>query len=345
MTKSLYYDYGKINSYNALFNFIITERGLGKSFGFKKMGIDNFLKGKGEFIILRRYETELHETLKTFWKDIIASEIFGEHDFTVKRGQKISELFIDGERCGYGVALSTSSSLKSTPFPTVTAIGFDEFIVDRGSIRYLKNEVETFLDFFETVNRTRSNCKAYFMGNAVSSTNPYFRYDWGKGEKLSLPYGDSEFKRFKDGLIVVNYAKNSVYREEKKKTPFGRLVAGTQYGDYAIDNKWLRETKTFLGKKDSTAKQIAVLRMDGEVYGVWAGSGYRFWISQDYDSSTQTIFSIDSTSHDEDSILIASKKSYQLQIVVAAYRSGKLHFESQNIKNIFMPLIEKCLTY
>lgn len=345
MANSIYYDYSKINSYNALFNFIITERGLGKSFGFKKMVLDNFLKGKGQFMIVRRYEEELKESLKTFWNDIIESGLYDGHEFSMHRGAKIQELFIDGEKCGYGVALSTSSSLKSTPFPEVKSIGFDEFIIDKGSVRYLKNEVEAFLDLFETVNRTRSDCKAYFMGNAISSTNPYFNYDWGDGEKLSLPYGNSEFKRFKNGLIVVNYAKNSAYREEKKKTPFGQLISGTKYGDYAINNEWLRESKAFIGRKDGSAKHWSVVVIGGDKYGVWLGKGWNTWVSKDFDPSCPVVFSFTSQDHDENTILVNARKSFAFALVISSYRRGTLHFESQEIKNAVMPWIEKCLTY
>ena len=39
-----YYNYDKIRSYNALMNIIMTNRGYGKTYGFKDMAIKNFLK-------------------------------------------------------------------------------------------------------------------------------------------------------------------------------------------------------------------------------------------------------------------------------------------------------------
>ena len=39
-----WYNYDKINSYNCCFNFILTNRGFGKSYGSKKMAIRNFIK-------------------------------------------------------------------------------------------------------------------------------------------------------------------------------------------------------------------------------------------------------------------------------------------------------------
>ena len=40
------------------------------------------------------------------------------------------------------LALSTSAQHKSTPYPKVTTIIFDEFIIETGTIHYLKDEVK-----------------------------------------------------------------------------------------------------------------------------------------------------------------------------------------------------------
>ena len=39
-----YYNYDKIRSYNAVMNIIMTNRGFGKTYGFKDMAIKNYLK-------------------------------------------------------------------------------------------------------------------------------------------------------------------------------------------------------------------------------------------------------------------------------------------------------------
>lgn len=341
----MYYNYNLLNSHNALFNFVITERGLGKSYGAKKMVIKNFIQGKGQFILIRRYENELQLNLQTFWQDICSDPDFTDYEFGIKKGRKLSKFIINGEVCGFAVALSTSSSLKSTPFPDVTSIIFDEFIVDKGNIRYLKNEVEAYFELYETVARTRTNVKAYFLGNAISSTNPYFNYDWGNGLHLSLPYGESEFKKFKDGLILVNYAKNNLYREQKKETPFGKIISGTKYSEYAIDNKWLRESNSFIQRKDGTAKFWNILILNGDKYGVWRGKGSQVWISNDYDPNCPCVFAIMDGDHNEETVLIKARTSPWFKFVIEAYRKGTLAFESQIVKNKVMPYIEKCLTY
>ena len=53
--KSIYLDFEKPLSYNALLSFIITERGLGKSYGGKKFVAKRFIKRKKQFVYLKAY--------------------------------------------------------------------------------------------------------------------------------------------------------------------------------------------------------------------------------------------------------------------------------------------------
>ena len=49
----MFYSYDRIRSYNAKWNFIISNRGGGKTYGFKMMAIKNFLKNDKQFIYVR----------------------------------------------------------------------------------------------------------------------------------------------------------------------------------------------------------------------------------------------------------------------------------------------------
>ena len=48
---------------------------------------------------------------------------------------------------GYAVNLSTAGMKKSVAYPLVTRIIYDEFTIEKGFIRYLPNEVQSFLNF------------------------------------------------------------------------------------------------------------------------------------------------------------------------------------------------------
>ena len=58
MDKSIYFDIHPILTYNALINFIIGERGVGKTYGCKKFCIADFIKNgnkKGSYTLLELF--------------------------------------------------------------------------------------------------------------------------------------------------------------------------------------------------------------------------------------------------------------------------------------------------
>ena len=237
-----YYNFDKLFSYNFLIAFVIGERGVGKSFNSKVAVLKKFIRSGEQFIYIRRYKTELDIALTSFWDDLQANGYFDDLKLEVKKNKLLTEFLCDGKVCGYAVPLSTSNILKSTPFPKVGTILFDEFLLDNaGTHHYLKHEVTMLLDVIESVFRLRDG-KTILLGNALNvHASPYFAY-WN----LELPVDGSEFRTFEDGAIVVNYIRNMEYRAAKKKSRFGKLIEGTEYGKYAIDNEVLRENYSFI---------------------------------------------------------------------------------------------------
>lgn len=334
----MFYDFTKLLSYNALISFVIGERGVGKTYGAIKFAINDFLKNGHQFVYVRRYATELETSAPKFFDAIIENKEFEDHEFKVKTSKKLTRFFIDGKECGYALPLSTAMILKSTSFAKVKNIIFDEFIIATGTYHYLKNEVHHFLDLIETIARLR-DVRVFCLANALTITNPYFNYF-----NLTLPY-NSDFKVFKDGLIVVNYVKNEKYREAKKRSRFGQLIAGTDYGKYAIDNKFLLDDKHFIQKRPPYATMFSTIIINHKSFGVWRDKKNDFiFISNDYDPTNPCCFAIDNKSHNEHTMLVNARNSPWFKIVIDAYRMGLLRFENQNIKNEVMVVINKIIT-
>lgn len=338
--KSIYYNYDKLFSFNFLMAFVIGERGVGKTFGAKVAVLKKFLKTGEQFIYLRRYKTELDTSLATFWNDLQGNGYFEDLELKVIKSKMLTKFTCNGKVCGYAVPLSTANILKSTAFPHVKTIIFDEFILDgaSGTYRYLKNEVTMMLDVIETVGRLRE-IQVLFLGNALSIVNPYFSYF-----ELDLPY-NSEFRTFKDGLIVVNYIKNTAYREAKKNSKFGRLIDGTDYGRYAIDNEMLRDNKHFIAKKPADANFHGVLVVNGVNVGIWLSKDGYLYLSNKFDPNTVHKFACDYNDHTEQTIFMNARENYYLRLCVTAYKQGILKFENQKIKGVIVPLLNKCISF
>lgn len=341
MNNNFYYDITNTLTYNALYYFIIGERGVGKTYSAKKFAIRRFLKTGEQFVYLRRYKTELGESVgdekdAKFFKKIKSE--FPDHKFRVS-GDK---LYCDDKICGYALSLSTALILKSAEFDKVKTIIFDEFIIDSGSssYHYFKNEVEHFLEFYESIARLR-DVRVLFLANAISISNPYFTYF-----NITLPYGNKNIKTFKKGLIVLEYIKNLAYREIKKQSKFGQIIEGTKYSEYAIDNKFLRDNKAFVKKKTPKSKFFFTIIYNGVYYGVWRDLYEEtIYITKDYDPSCPILFTFNPEDHSEVSILTKFNANGYLSSIVENYRLGKLFFENQQIKNIFSEFILKHIYY
>lgn len=333
----MYYDYHKIISYNAFINFLIGERGVGKTYGATKFMIHNFIKKKEQFVIIRRYKTELKETLSTFFDSMIKNEEFPEHKFSVV-GNKF---LIDGEVAGFGIVLSTSQNLKGSNFDKVTTICFDEYAIEPGQKKYyLPNDVIVFLNLIETIARMR-DVRVFMLGNPADIyTNPYFTY-FG----LSVPY-NTDIKLFKNNLILVQYMYNEEYREAKRKTKLGQIVEGTTFGNYAIENKQLYENDNFIEKKVKSSRFTFAFIYNGETYGVWFDFKVgKIFVSNDYDPNTSYIFACTLEDHKPNTLLLSCSKQYTCwKNFIQNYKLGNVRFETQKIKTICSELIRTLIS-
>ena len=64
--KFSYYSYDKVLSYGATINMIMGARGLGKTYGAKRLAIRNAVNRGEKFIYLRRFNTELKQISNIF---------------------------------------------------------------------------------------------------------------------------------------------------------------------------------------------------------------------------------------------------------------------------------------
>lgn len=322
----MYWDISVPLSYNALFNFIIGNRGGGKTYGCKKYVISRFLKTGEQFIYVRRYKQELKK-ISTFFAAV--SQEFPETEFNVYEGKFI----INGEIAGYYLPLSTAKIEKSTEFPLVTTIIFDEFILDKGNYHYLPDEVTAFLEMYETVARTRDNCKCFLLANAITFANPYFLYF-----KISLPYNNTIACK---NDVLVQMVQNEEFIQKKKNTRFGRLISGTNYAAYAIENNFLRDSTTFVEKKTGKCGLSFNLIYNGVTYGVWCNMQLgKIFVSFDYNDKIAKTYAITKDDHTPNTLLLTTiRKQGVFKWFLQQFEYGNVYFETQAIKSAMYDVI------
>lgn len=317
----MYWDIGKPLSYNALFNFIVGARGTGKTYGFKQWAIKDFLKNGNQFVYVRRYKQELKD-LRNFFEDIAGA--FPSHTFEVKG----MALYIDSKIAGYAIPLSTSKIKKSTAYPQVNKICFDEFILDKGVYHYLPDEVVCFLELYSTIARLR-DVRVMFLSNALTMTNPYFDYF-----NIGLPYGKNITCR-DDILIEMVDAKE--YRETASATRFGKIIQGTAYGRYAVDNEFLRDNATFVDKRNPSARYYFTLRYNSNNYGVWMDypNGV-LHIDRNADESCPIQIALTTDDHTPNTLFTKGRRSIFIYNLSEWYKNGAVRFGSIRVKNEMM---------
>lgn len=325
----MWWNRAKLLSHNKILNMVLSNRGGGKTFDMTRWCIDDFKRKGAQAVWVRRYQTEIDEML-----------LNGKFFDAVRQYYPDDELKIDGnvgringEVAIYFIALSTSRQLKSNNYPFVNKIIFDEFIIDKGRVTYLKNEVEVFLDLYETVARTRDNVRAVLLANAVTIVNPYFLFFNVK------PDIDKRFTV--NGQVCIELFTDRDFVEAKKKSRFGQLVDGTRYSDYAIENKWLLDNETFIEPKTPRAEFMLSLTYNGVIYGFWID--YKvglIFVNRQYDPSSYAQYCLQKDDHQPNLLLIKSLSDCKpMQRIIYAFRQGLIRFEDMTIKNQFYEYI------
>lgn len=329
----MYYDIHKILTYNALLNILVGERGVGKTFSTSEFVTNEFIKKKHEFVYVRRYKTEISKSTKKFFDALIVEDKFPNNKLEVKG----NTFFIDDNLCGYSIALTAAQAQKSVNFSRVKYIIFDEFILENSSSHYLKNEVEVFLGLIETIARTR-DVKVFMLGNAVTPYNPYFLFF-----NITMPY-NNDIKTFKNGLILVQYMKNEEYRNFKRETKFGKLISGTEYEEYAINNSFRLEKENFIAHKSGCSKFSFSLKYKDNILGVWLDfKNGKVYVSNDH-LDNGNIFACTNEDHTPNTMLLSVAKQYKgFKILINNYKLGNVYFENHKIKNLCNEIIRLLL--
>lgn len=321
----MWYNVNKTLSHNAIINIVIGPRGSGKTYALKKKAILNWVKNKQEFMYIRRYQTELDEVESTLFNDIVANKDNFDLDIQYKNG---CFLFND-EVSGYCVALSRSHYLKSASFPNVTLLIFDEFIIDSARSKYLKNEVRTLLDLYETVARTREGVKIFLLANSLSFVNPYTIF-WN----IDKP-SDKNIVKTNNGLVLVELVEDNEFKEFKKQTTFGKLIQGTDYERYIVDNEFILDSDTFIEKKSGSCKYIFTFIYQGNEYGFWQNSARGlYYVSEDIDPSCKFVYSVTLEDHRPNTMLLKSYNNSIFKTLINGYKNGIVRFENQKIKKM-----------
>lgn len=213
--KPKYYDISHLTKDypDALYYMVFGERSNGKTYSALDYALRNYYQKNEQFAYIRRFGEDVRrKNLSSLFNAHVTNRRIAELsqnqfdlvDYT--SGKFIPYRFIEGniekaqEPIGYAFDLNSMEHYKSTSFPRVTTIIFDEFLSRRG---YLTNEFVLFMNTLSTIIRDRKNVKIFMIGNTVNKFCPYFT-EMGLSHIKEQKPGTVDVYTYSDtGLTVV----------------------------------------------------------------------------------------------------------------------------------------------
>lgn len=297
-------------------------RGIGKTYGLKKFLIEQYIKNGSQFVWIRRYKSDLRQARTGFFNKMIP--LFPDNTFKVNG----NTLLINNKVAGFLLALSDSDTLKGNDaYDNVKYGAFDEYMLNQSAGRhYIKNEMELLDDLVETIARTRTDFRLFFLSNSITQANPLF-----------LRYGVNfnHTRVFENEFMYIELCETSKELiEMKKATPQFQMALkySPEYADYNLNNSFLNDIPTFIEKRPQKTTQLYCLIFSKkDKLFVYAEKNLsKLYVSKrgDINQNAYT-FSVDCVT---EKIAYIDYKSNICQSLTAYYKRGSLFFDDIYIK-------------
>ena len=332
----VHWDINLVNTKQRNLNFILGERGVGKTFTTLEWCVKRALRHDEEFVYMRRYESELKDvdSLLSPLPLMSSDPVIQNLTFKVKG----NDFYADDKLIGHWIALSTSNHLKGTAFPKVKYLIFDEFLAEAGVTRELKKEIFKFYNVLETLFRMR-DFRVFLLAN-TTSFNCCYKAEW----HLQLPFGGNEFWTHPTKSILVQRTFNIAYREAKIESPIGQLAAGSAYSEYAYNNNFYMDSNSFIKKRTGSHYEILNFMYKGLKYGLYISKKSKEMII-DYSKNRDTIDYVikDEEMTDEGARLLSRSSHPVFRYMRNYYEYSNLYYQNQDIKSSLYPFLFKIL--
>lgn len=286
MTVIPYFDATPALSYNAILNFINSNRTYGKTWGFKIRAWKRAVKRGKKCIWVRRFKEEAKECASAFYTSKNLQKKCGiiPYDPITKTGnfkQIGRTMYVKrGKKWVWFckvVHLAKSNAMRSADDVDVDTIIFDEYTTTPEKYaRYRGNEVTDFLDLFFSAKREHI-VNIFLLGNNEHIVNPYFDYF----KIPALPESFEGIKTYKSGTILVQKINNPQRKNGSYSDRVEKMLKGTSYGDYIYqsaykDKKHVKTAKTPLSAVFYAQvvynNNILIIRFDNGLFYIDSGN-------------------------------------------------------------------------
>lgn len=159
---------------------------------------------------------------------------------------------IVGDQIGYGVGLTTVSSIRGIDMSDTDITVYDEFIPER-HVKAIKAEGEAFLNAVETIGRNRElegekpMC-VFLLANAFNIANAIFM-ELGVVDVVEKAVNNRQEHIYlpNKGLAIHLLKNTEEFNRLKKQTALGKLTKGTRFSDMAYNNEFIYNDFSLIG--------------------------------------------------------------------------------------------------
>lgn len=209
-----FYSPVKINKKAATYNLIFGERSNGKTYALLLQTLKDYVSGGAQMAYVRRWKEDITgrraQRLYSGINDngevsrLTKGEFTGVHYWAGKfylctYDESGKVIYGDQDVIGFTFALSDGEHDKSTSFPNIKTIVFDEFLTNR---IYLNDEFVLFMNTVSTIVRRREDVKIYMLGNTVNKYCPYFS-EMGLEHIQKMVQGSIDVYKYGESKLTV----------------------------------------------------------------------------------------------------------------------------------------------
>lgn len=209
-----YYSLKNILERNAVYNVIFGERSNGKSFAVHEYALKGYAERGEQLALIRREDVDFigKRGAQMFDGIVNAGKVeklthgkwtgiyYRGRQWFLMRYDENGNRVVDNKPFAFAFALSSMEHDKSTEYPGVKTVLFDEFITRKPP---LINEFELFMNVLSTIIRQRNDVKIFMLGNTVNRTCLYFS-EMGLRHISKMKPGDIDIYEYgKDNRLTV----------------------------------------------------------------------------------------------------------------------------------------------
>lgn len=228
--KVKFYSLKNILDKQADYNVIFGERSNGKTYATLLYGLQTYIDSGKQMAYIRRWREDLRgKRAETLFANHVGNGVvermtngkFNEVVYITGKwflsfyNEETKKRVVDDKPFCYGFCLSEQEHEKSSSYPDVTTIVFDEFLTRR---YYLPDEFMLFMNLLSTIIRQRDDVKVFMLGNTVNRFCPYFT-EMGLKQVSVMEQGTIDIYKFGEhgATVAVEYCSTVVKQKASNK--------------------------------------------------------------------------------------------------------------------------------